>query len=153
MKGYAAREVFSAREKQLLNDAQALVDIVPYELGGEPVRCHELARAVGAILKLDVMDGHFGFVEHSWLWTDPFPAQPCGPSWGLPNVLDVYVPGVLPQVQLVDTSASLPHRYSPRPIKDLVIRGDIVDLLVDIMEKTTAQRRMVLETAFHGLSL
>ncbi len=140
MEGYAAREVFSAQEKALLGSAQAFVSTVPYELlDGAPVRCHELARAVGRLLDLEVGDGHFGFVEHSWLWTTPFPKEPCGPSWGLPNVLDVYVPGALPQVQLVDSASSLPFRYSHRSIKDLIIRERVVERLLDIITRKTAE--------------
>lgn len=62
MEGYAAREVFSPREKELLRMAQMLVEAVPYELDGKIVRCHELARAVGYHLDLEVADGHFGFM-------------------------------------------------------------------------------------------
>ena len=109
MKGYAEREVFTERELTLLNMATALVDLVPYELDGEPVRCHELARAVGVVLDLQHEDGKFGFVEHTWLWTSPLGEIA---PWHLPNILDVYVPGSLPQVQLVHMKAGLPHRYT-----------------------------------------
>lgn len=133
MRSYAEREVFTDHETDLLHQADSLVQKVPDEIRGQEVRCHELARAVGFVLGLEVADGHFGFVEHSWLWTTPF-RGPCGPSWGLPNILDVYVPGAFPQVQLVSTEAGLPHRYSPRPVKDLVIRTDVFETLILIMK-------------------
>lgn len=133
MQGYAELEVFTEREKHLLAAAQRLVTKTPYALDGEPVRCHELARAVGRLLELETMDGHFGYVEHSWLWTSPLKI---GSPWELPNVLDVYVPGAMPQVQLVHMHTRLPHRYSSRPIKDLEIRIEMVERLIDLMKES-----------------
>lgn len=132
MIAYAEKEVFSEREVGLLRLAEDLIRPVPHELDGQLVRCHELARAVGRCLDLEVEDGHFGFVEHSWLWTEPLRSKH---EWRLPNVLDVYVPGSLPQVQLVDMVSGLPHRYSARQIKGLVIREDVVERLIEIMKR------------------
>lgn len=66
------------------------------------------ARFVGARLDLVVQDGYFGFVEHSWLWTGPQPQL----IWQIPNILDTYVPGALPQVQLDLTVKNAPVNSS-----------------------------------------
>jgi hypothetical protein len=90
--GYGFRE----GELELYQHACVLVGRLPEDpellrkLGEEEeLRCHELARAVGRLLKLEHQDGRFGTREHSWLWV------------GKKTVLDVYVPGSLPQVQLI----------------------------------------------------
>ncbi len=116
MRGFAEREIFTSREIRFLRQATLLVDKAPYETAGALVRCHELARAVGQVLGLPVCDGRFGFVEHSWLWIphegESFDGFNPGEKWQLPAILDVYVPGALPQVQLIDAqSGGLPARY------------------------------------------
>lgn len=105
MKGYTATEVVSAADRNIWEEATALVARLPES---KVVRCHELARAVGEILDLRVQDGKFGMVEHSWLWL------PSG------NILDVYVPGALPMVQLVYVGMPLPivQAYRPEPERD-----------------------------------
>jgi len=129
--GYALREVFSKREIDLRYNAETLVAITPYEIDGELVRCHELARAVGKVLKLEHEDGRYGFVEHTWLWTEPKMNEKFHAPWFLPNVLDVYVPGGVPQVQLVHMGASgLPPRYYLSNVFDVVIRDDVVEKII-----------------------
>lgn len=114
MHGYAAREIFTEAEVALVSRVSSLVAACPYEIDGEPVRCHELVRAVGEELGLSWADGWFGMVEHSWLWTKPW-VRP-GP---MPNIIDAYSPGRLPQVMLVHTgSHALPCDYR---------RGDYID--------------------------
>jgi hypothetical protein len=92
----AAQEGYGFNHKQLgiYRQALALVDSLPNDSaqqlslgGGQEIRCHELARAVGRRLQLPYQDGYFHRREHSWLWVGR-------------DVLDVYVPGSLPQVQL-----------------------------------------------------
>jgi hypothetical protein len=103
MRGYGETVHFSALEQSLLKKAQLLVNAVPAEfppgIGLDKkervVRCHELARAVGLILSLPVIDGVYGIVDHSWLEIATRKQL---------TVLDVYVPGGLPAVQLVDVS-------------------------------------------------
>jgi hypothetical protein len=107
MKGYAATDVFTARELQLLEKATKLVaavsDDTAYVAAGELIRCHELARAVGDVLHLPVVDGKFGSVEHSWLLTTlPNSAKRTAGFVPRPSILDVYSVGRLPMVQLVD---------------------------------------------------
>jgi len=128
MMSYAALHVFRPMDEVLLGRAQQLIEFVPtYDPKGELVRCHELARAVGRMLGLQVQDGLYGFVEHSWLWlSSPEADYRRFPRYHLPKILDVYVPGSLPQVQLVDTASGLCHRYLPTEP-----RTDIVDDTVD----------------------
>jgi hypothetical protein len=108
VKGYAETEVFSRRERQLLVEAKRIVRCLPtYDAAGEWVRCHEVARLVGTMLGLPVVDGSYGMMEHSWLWTHKR-ESPFDP---IPNVLDCYAVGRLPAVQLVHSSANLPFEY------------------------------------------
>jgi hypothetical protein len=106
----------------LYHKAVALVDAIvdPHEadavddLGGlrllsndKVFRCHEIARAVGQVLKLPVQDGWYGAIEHSWLW---IPQE--GPSsygFEYDAILDVYAVGRLPMVQLVMSDRSAGH--------------------------------------------
>jgi len=122
MIGYAEQEIFSDAEQALLGRATQLVKLAPYEIDGETVRCHELARAVAAHLRLTVADGWFGMVEHSWCWCQRF-----RPGYGsVPSILDVYAPGRLPQVLLIGSSVWLPQDYKlgdrRRDIRRPVIR-------------------------------
>lgn len=113
MRGYAATEMFERAEVRLWERATVLVERVPEDW---EVRCHELARAVGRLLDLDVVDGKFGAVEHSWLVLPPR------------HVLDVYTPGVVPLVTLRDLHWGLPDTplYKPGDPRD-----DIEDKVVD----------------------
>lgn len=125
MKGYAELEVFTPAEVELLRQATAMVAL----LDDDPeIRCHELARAIGQRLGLTFKDGFYGFVEHTWLWTTPYEGE--GEQlWRLPNILDVYVPGELPQVQLIHTTTALPMPYRFGPPRD-DIRGGVVRRLL-----------------------
>lgn len=148
MKSYSEERIFDAEEIRLLRRATSLVERVrsevprsaiqesatracdPRELvtpsKGE-IRCHELARAVGRVLSLEFIDGSYGFVDHTWLWTTPFPKEATEEALalGFPNILDVYAVGQLPQVRLVScrSGGALPHvgwSYRPgRPRTDI----------------------------------
>lgn len=98
MKSYSEQEIFTDRELGLLRRAIWLVERVQGEL-----RCHELARAIGRVLKLPHQDGFYAFVDHTWLWTEERVEYH---PWLLPNILDVYAVGSLPQVRLVDMQHS-----------------------------------------------
>jgi hypothetical protein len=68
---YAERACFRASHMHLLSRVEACVARVSNTWGNE-LRCHELARAVHLVVyeaevKLDVVDGHCGPIEHSWL--------------------------------------------------------------------------------------
>jgi hypothetical protein len=119
VRGYAYSEVFGERERHLLLRATELVRCLPERgIDGGPLRCHEVARVVGKLLGLEVADGYYGFVEHSWCWTGAF--EPNMQRYRLPNILDPYVPGHLPQVQLVSLQSALmsPYRHGKA-------RGDV----------------------------
>lgn len=126
MMPWAAREVFEPFELELWRLATELVSKMPHEVGGEEVRCHEVARVIGGILKIPWTDGWYGMAEHSWLWTRPYDVF--GPR---PNVLDVYACGRMPPVILVHSSTHLPFEYRRGdPRKDT--RVDVVHQLMKI---------------------
>jgi hypothetical protein len=103
--------VFSSEERELLARAEEIVRRLPEVEDPDDLRCHEVARIVGGVLGLEVTDGHYGFVEHSWCWTTPLSkAQRVGIRIGMPNILDPYCVGSLPQVRLIDgQTTALPH--------------------------------------------
>lgn len=131
MRSYSWHEVFSVEELRLYERAVELVKLAPYKLNGQLVRCHELARAVGHILELTdlcVSDGYYGLGEHTWLWTKPLSPGPVLSS--PPNILDVYCPGVEPQVVLVDWYNHQAYRRGDRR-ED--ISGNVVKCLIRCM--------------------
>lgn len=134
MLGYACLRIFTEWERELWHRATRMVELAPeIDETGELIRCHELARAVGRVLELEVCDGRFGFVEHSWLWlTESMYREDDGsfPKFAAPNVLDVYVPGVLPLVQLAHAASALPFPYAPAWTPRIDIRESTVDYLV-----------------------
>lgn len=122
MKSYAESEALTAGDLVHLHRATALVDRVPARIGDEWVRCHELARAVGEVLELFVVDGSYGACDHSWL------VLPSG------VILDVYVPARMPQVQLCPYWFGAPAMYrSGAERTDL--RTHIVTSLVNRMQR------------------
>jgi hypothetical protein len=136
MEGYSVREIFAEQELELLRAAQNIVKLIPLD----DIRCHELSRVVGTLLKLEVQDGYYGFVDHSWLWTKPFESRGLRPDKnrtrvGFPNILDVYCVGSLPQVRLIDCQhTALPHvGWAYRPDR---ARDDIDEVLVDTLVTT-----------------
>jgi hypothetical protein len=105
MISYSAKSEFQPREQVLLELLTSLIPRIPEELG-DPIRCHELVRAVSRLYQLPWADGHFRRTEHSWIYT-----RPLGP--GKNYILDVYAVGRLPMVQLMDA-----HYY-----RDLYVEG------------------------------
>ena len=109
MKSYAERQIFHVVAQAIWCDAVDIVARVSDRWGDE-VRCHELARAALTALQalnqrklneanatLGLVDGHLWAIEHTWLtYTCNDPAAPRR------FILDVYTPGRLPQVQLLD---------------------------------------------------
>jgi hypothetical protein len=127
MRGYSATDIFSQRSQRLLEEATSLVEAVPQRK--TVIRCHELARAVWAVLRreyrgLRVVDGKYGSVEHSWLalrnYGDLVP--------GHHVYLDVYAVGRLPQVQLVALDWATHHGDQYKVGKE---RDDIQHVIVD----------------------
>lgn len=132
---------FTADEFRAMKLAERVVDLLPDAYpDGELVRCHEVARVVDLVVRkffgrqvLWVQDGHYGYCDHTWLWT----REPESRSWverpdrlSCPNILDPYAVGSLPQVRLVDCSATaLPHfglMYRNGPAREDV-RGEWVE--------------------------
>jgi Bacterial dnaA protein helix-turn-helix len=111
---YAERSCFQPRHLSVLARVQALVARVSDAWGNE-LRCHELARAVHGVVAddtLTVEDGLCGPVEHSWLrFTDG-------------QILDAYVPGRHPSVQIIDAIVGAMYRQGSA-------RTDICQPIVD----------------------
>jgi len=90
---------------------------------GNELRCHELARAILSILdedpiNLEVVDGHCGPVEHSWL------------RYGDGLIIDAYAPGRLPAVQIVDPLVGSGYRPGPerRDIRHAVVARLVAEM-------------------------
>ncbi len=118
--GWYSDELFSASDARLLARAIEIVDRLPGKVDGEYVRCHELARFVLRHLEVQgpfVVDGKRDCYEHSWVM---LPTR---------NVLDVYVPGHLPQVALV-AGASLSPRFRSGPMRTDIREGVLAALEV-----------------------
>lgn len=113
---YAERACFHPFHLNLLFRVESFVARVSSTWGDE-LRCHELARAVQRVLDEDVVviDGKCGPVEHSWLVC----------AGGV--ILDPYVPGRLPAIQIVDSIVGTTYRHGP-PRDD--IRLAVIDQLV-----------------------
>ena len=125
---YAERACFRDLHLCLLARVTTYVDRVSSTWGNE-LRCHELARAVlrvahsdaahglivGYAQELDVVDGHCGPIEHSWLrFTDGV-------------ILDAYAPGRIPAVQIIDPIVGAAYRQGTARTD---IRVAILDRLV-----------------------
>lgn len=135
MRSYTEREIFGDASQALWADAVAIVDRIPSTWGNE-LRCHELTRAVRDLLRLrggswfvmldvNVVDGNLWSIEHSWLVLTS--ARPSKLSKRI--ILDVYCPGRMPQVQLIDDHFAVSRGYEVgEPRTD--IKHDIVQKLV-----------------------
>jgi len=131
MKSYAERTVFSAAHLEAWRRATVLVACLGDDWGDE-LRCHELSRAVAHVLVKEgascvVRDGLIHAIEHSWILLRD--------ASGLLEayaILDVYAPGRLPQVQLVDDHFAVSRGYEPGPERSDV-RAAIVRCLVEEM--------------------
>ncbi len=106
--------------------------------GGIELRCHELARAVARGLVhrghsgVTVIDGQLYMIEHSWLLLPPSRL----PAAMRPALLDVYCPGRLPQVQLIDD-----HFVVSRGYKAGKPRTDIRERIVALVSAEIGPRR------------
>jgi hypothetical protein len=125
VKSYAERQIFHEAAMAIWADAVDIVKRVSPRHGNE-VRCHELARAaltalealnheklVMANASLQLYDGQLWAIEHSWLvyrWNDEVAPKRF--------ILDVYTPGRLPQVQLLDGEHfAICRGYKPGPVR------------------------------------
>lgn len=113
---YAERVCFTAGHIEMLHYVESCVARIAASWGNE-LRCHELARAVQRVIahkmyELIVVDGKCGPIEHSWLCF----------SDGV--ILDPYVPGRLPAVQMIDPIVGTAYRSGAQ-------RRDIQHAIID----------------------
>lgn len=140
MTPYVQRDIFMAFEQVAFARANRLVGCVGSHWGNE-LRCHELTRAVHVVLDIGsarVVDGIIGVVEHSWIEIGVPVAElerkRVDRGDNRKVILDVYCPGRLPQVQLIDPFVLLRPLYKERkPRTD--IRTEVVASLVGEMRK------------------
>ena len=130
---YTERACFTLGHIRLLRHVEECLSRVSDGWGNE-LRCHELARAVQTVVTASramlmafvVADGKCGPIEHSWLCF----------SDGV--ILDPYVPGRLPAVQIIDPIVGAAYRpgTARSDIKQSIIdrlvlemRGDVTSTL------------------------
>lgn len=133
MRSYAEREIFTDEEQATWCDAVDIVNRVSKRWDNE-LRCHELARAVASQLALldrrvEVVDGKLFAIEHSWLVIPPQ-----GAVRQRAAILDVYCPGRIPQVQLIDQHFIVARGYEPGPDRT-DLRYDVLTRLRDEIAK------------------
>lgn len=130
---YAQRACFQASHLRVLERVEAHVGRISNAWGNE-LRCHELARAVHLVVckHLEVVDGKCGPIEHSWLRF----------SDGV--ILDPYVPGRMPAVQIVDPFVGTSYRPG-------AARDDIRQTILDRLVLEMRSRRRPISTS--GLAL
>jgi hypothetical protein len=148
MTPYAEKEIFTEEEISLFYRANDSICVLSSDDFPEEIRCHELARAAGRILDLPCTDGWYGSVNHTWLWTR-HPTHEELELWSKsgwfhedrPRILDVYLPGVIPSIALIDTWALLPQWkfYKPGPPRE-DIDYNLVDRMVERMNATDPTR-------------
>lgn len=123
MRGFSENEVFSKTEIKLFNEATDIVSILPErDQHGALLRCHEVARVVGDLLDLEVLDGRYEYgCEHSWCVIRQM-------NRGF-TILDPYTVGRIPPVQLVCVIPTMPNRYFPEA-RRRDIKKDVVEYLL-----------------------
>ena len=143
MKSYAERTIFHEVAQSIWADAVRLVDRVSDRHGNE-VRCHELARAALSALcasnqsmleacdvALSIVDGNLWAIEHTWLlyqWNSELVPKRF--------ILDVYCPGRLPQVQLIDGSHfAIARGYEPGPVRTDIDHEMLATLLAEMTRR------------------
>ncbi len=144
MRGYSERTVFEPKHVVLLELATELVQKIASHLDheGREIRCHELARALGAVFAVEVADGTSVGVDHSWL------------VLSRTTLLDPYVPGRLPMVQLVDIGAPTLIRLTYDTFRGERddIRPEVVNgLIVQMQRELTPLRRSAIAHCLEGM--
>lgn len=130
---YSARKVFSVGEMIAFHEAERIVSTFRLPPAGQEMRCHEIARAVCDCLNqlgnvvggLQVVDGKYGGVEHSWIAL-PRPE----------HIIDTYAVGRLPMVQLVEIGHwALPEHkgYTAGPAREDIDQS-VVDYLKSLVK-------------------
>ena len=130
MISYSEREVFTPEAVRIWKLATRMVESVlnHVDAEGRELRCHELARALGQLLKLQVVDGQSVGVDHSWLMIDRH------------TLLDPYAPARMPMVQLVDVGLPTLARFYYLHDGNFFdrrddIREDVVKWLADLQNR------------------
>lgn len=122
---------FTLDDLAVLREATAIVDLIPTDFDkGRLLRCHEVARVVGKMLNLRIVDCKYGAMDHTVCLVRPARnGKLKGPSGAV--ILDPYCPGRLPQVQLVYQYVGAPNDglYRSTPERD-DIRWPLVDKLI-----------------------
>lgn len=139
MISWAEAGILKPSEVALFKRAVRMVEAIEEPEPGT-FRCHEIARAVGHVLGLQVQDGQYGIVEHSWLWLEEYgDHMPDDP----PKILDPYSVGRLPQVQLLDNLWKLPHmkNYRWKTVGESLtdIRKGDIEAILRCIEKSGLQ--------------
>lgn len=131
MRGYSynfgGADVF---EPAQIRDWRLATELVACVSEREPVvRCHELARTVIRFLehRWDVVDGHFGSCQHSWL-------VGVAPQHD-PVILDVYCVARLPMVQLLYHRTNLQLPYKPGERREDVAWGTVDGIAHELRER------------------
>jgi hypothetical protein len=110
VRSWSEKKVFTAHARSLRAAAERIIGLIPEPVPGQPEwRCHELARSVGRRFRLEVVDGKFGGVDHSWL------VIPEGRLDRGAAILDVYAVGALPMVRLVAFDSPEATLFEPGP--------------------------------------
>lgn len=137
MISYAQRQI-NAEFLKVYGLSLARVAKVPSHLdeSGREIRCHELARAVARELlrraslgtpSIRVVDGRLGVIAHSWLELTAASKDQ--------TIMDVYTPGRVPQVQLIDKHPIITDCYKEDPtFARLHISLKIVNQLCCLMQ-------------------
>lgn len=101
--------------------AKRVVETLPEEIEGQPLRCHEVARVVSHFIPGRVVDGRCGPYDHSWLILGDF-------------ILDPYAIGSYPLVQLADPYCLIKRHYVEGAPRDDV-RHEQLHTLVHLAEE------------------
>jgi hypothetical protein len=130
-----SQTVIPARAQILFEKAKRIVEAIP---DGQVWRCHEVARVVHGVLaddRVEVVDGKYGPVEHSWLVISGNEGRP------QPIVLDTYAVGQLPQVQLVEFFMGLGSMYQAGPERSDIDLDLVAKTVLEIQQRSFVGQR------------
>jgi hypothetical protein len=145
MRSYSETDVFPRPILELFTMAHFAVSGLPdCDAAHELLRCHEVARIIERRLRrqldkhgyliieekaapplklhIEVVDGHYHHIEHSWLIVGLH-----APTY----ILDVYAVGRMPQVQLLTPDLGHAALFRPGPWRT-DIRRDVVEALTSV---------------------
>ena len=141
---YAERVLFRPMHMRLLGEVQDRVARISSAWENE-LRCHELARAVWLVVygrrrkhRLVVVDGKCGPIEHSWLcFLDSI-------------ILDPYVPGRAPAVQLIDPFVGSYRPGEPRhDIRHSIVNQLVIEMRGGETSRTRRKKLMEISSSSH----